>query len=142
MSDRESLARTWFERVWNRGESHAIDELFAADGLAHGLGDAGRPLHGPPEFHLFHDRMRSAFPDCHVTVQEIITDGDRLAARFLLTGTHTGPGLGVEPTGRRVAVTGMCFIHYRGNQIHEAWTEFDAAGLMAQVRGEGVAAKA
>lgn len=58
----KALVRRWFEEVWNKGRAEAIDEMFAADGVAHGLSDgAGNPLKGPADFKPFHETFRGAF---------------------------------------------------------------------------------
>src|SRR5438034_6608217 len=50
--------------VWNKGRTDAIHEMFAEDGIAHGLSDdAGSPLRGPAHFETFHAKFREAFPN-------------------------------------------------------------------------------
>ena len=132
-ADIKALTRRWFEEVWNKGRDQAIDELFAADGVAHGLGEAGQDLPGPAEFRKFYRQFRSGFPDVKVTVDQVIAEGDTTAVRFTARATHGGDGLGIKATGRPVTVTGMCMIRWRGGQIVEGWNEFDAAGLVRQI---------
>jgi hypothetical protein len=57
--DLKALTRRWFEEVWNKAREGAIDELLAADGIAHGLGEAGQDLRGPAEFRKFYRQFRS-----------------------------------------------------------------------------------
>jgi steroid delta-isomerase-like uncharacterized protein len=129
----KSLSRRWFEEVWNQGRTRVIDELLAADCIAHGLGEEGQPLRGPEHFRRFYDQFRSAFPDVRIHVQEVLAEGDRTAVRFAAQATHTGHGIGVAPTGRPVNVTGMCIMRWADGQIVEAWNEFDAAALLRQI---------
>ncbi|HAF13910.1 MAG TPA: hypothetical protein DHU55_16545 [Blastocatellia bacterium] len=75
------MLRRWFEEVWNKGRADAIDEMFAADGVAQGLsGDPSAPLRGPAGFKLLHDQFRGAFPDIEVVVEDTIAEGDKVAA--------------------------------------------------------------
>jgi predicted ester cyclase len=74
-----------------------------------------------------------AFPDLHMQMDEILVDGDRAAARFSGGGTHTGEGLGVAPTGRRVTFTGMSFTRWEGGKIREGWNNVDIAGILKQI---------
>jgi steroid delta-isomerase-like uncharacterized protein len=132
-ADNKALTRRWFEEVWNQSREQAIDELFAPDGVAHGLGEAGQDLPGPAEFRTFYRQFRSGFPDASVRVDQVIAEGDTTAVRFTARATHSGDGLGVKATGRPIIVTGMCMIRWRDGRIAEAWNEFDVAGLLRQI---------
>jgi steroid delta-isomerase-like uncharacterized protein len=132
-ADIKALSRRWFEEVWNKARDAAIDELLAPDGIAHGLGEAGQALPGPAEFRKFYRQFRSGFPDASVVVDQVIAEGDTTAVRFTARATHSGDGLGVKATGRRITVSGMCMIRWKDGQIAEGWNEFDVAGLLRQI---------
>jgi len=95
----KAVVRRWFEEVWNQGSESAIDELFAADGVAHGLGDSEQDVHGPAEFKPFAANLRGSLPDIHIRLDDILAEGDRVTVRITLVRIHTGHGLGVMPTG-------------------------------------------
>lgn len=131
---RETLAHEWFEQVWNQGNADAIDRLFAEDGIAHGLLDAkGNELRGPAGFKPFFLAFRTAFPDLEVEVQDTIVEGDKIAARCVVTGTHRGDTLGFSATGNRVHFTGIAILRMRDGKIAEAWNNFDFAAMNAQL---------
>jgi steroid delta-isomerase-like uncharacterized protein len=130
------VVKRWFDEVWNKGRMEAIDELFAADGIAHGLGEAGKDVRGAEGFKPFVQRIRSAFPDIHITVDDTISEGDKIAARFSATMTHTGDDLGFPATGKRVTVSGMSFTRIRNGQIVEGWNNWDIYGMMQQLEAE------
>lgn len=134
-SDSASLARRWFEEVWNRKNVGAISEMLAADGIVHGLGEDGRDLPGPEGFRLFHEKFVGAFPDIRITVNDVVAEGERCAVRFTCEGTHRGGQLGLPPTNRRVRFTAMAFMRVRNGQIVEGWNEIDGVGLMQQLTG-------
>src|SRR5688500_14508985 len=134
-NDSASLVRRWLEGVWNRKNVDTIDEMFAADGVMHGLGENGRALPGPQAFKPFHAKFIGAFPDIHITINDVITEGDRCAVRFTCEGTHRGGHLGVPPTNRRVVFTAMAFARFRNGQLVEGWNEIDGVGLMQQLTG-------
>jgi steroid delta-isomerase-like uncharacterized protein len=124
--ENKAVLRRWFEEVWNKGRAETIDELFAADGTAHGLADeTGESLRGPSNFRVFHGKFREAFPDIEVTVEDVIAEGDKVAARCSVRGRHQSDSLGFAATGRPVEFTGMTFARVRGGQIVEAWNNFD-----------------
>jgi steroid delta-isomerase-like uncharacterized protein len=129
----ERLIRRWFEEVWNKGRAEAIDEMIAPDCVAHGLGGPEGDLHGPEGFKTFHSRFMGAFPDIRITVDEVITDGDRCACRFTGRMTHQGDHLGVPATGRSVVLEGMAITYWRNGQIVEAWNTVDMLGMLQQI---------
>ena len=86
--DNKTLTHMWFDEVWNKGRADAIDELFAKDCVAHGLGDGG--VAGPEAFKVFHAQFCGAFPDININVEEVICEGDLTASRFSGTATHLG----------------------------------------------------
>jgi steroid delta-isomerase-like uncharacterized protein len=130
------VIRRWFDEVWNQGRMEAIDELFAADGIAYGLGEAGKDVHGAAGFKPFVHRIRNAFPDIHITVDDTINEGDKIAARFTATMTHTGDDLGFPATGKRVTVSGISFTRIAKGQIVQGWNNWDIYGMMQQLEAE------
>ena len=132
-ADNKTLTRRWFEEVWNKGREATIDELAAPDAVIHGLENQGDTLRGPDEFRRFYRLFRSGLPDVQLSIDQVIGEGDLTAIRLTARATHSGDGLGVKATGRRVTVTAICMMRWRNGQIIEAWNEFDAAGLMQQI---------
>ena len=131
--DNEALTRRWFEEVWNRGRAEAIDEMFAADGLAHGLSDDAEPLRGPAAFKGFHMKFREAFPDIVVTVEDTIAEGDKIAARCTVRGKHTGDTLGFAATQAPMEITGIAIVRIKDGKIVEAWNNFDFMTMYKQL---------
>ena len=133
-SGNAALVRRWFEEVWNKGRAEAIDEMFAEDGIAHGLADeTGAPLRGPAGFKPFFQRFREAFPDVEVSVDDAISEGDRVAARCTVRGRHRGDTLGFAATHQPVEFTGMTFARVRDGKIVEAWNNFDFMAMFQQL---------
>jgi steroid delta-isomerase-like uncharacterized protein len=128
-----ALARRWFEEVWNQGREETIDELFAVNGLGHGLGDTDVTLRGPAEFKPFVRNLRGALPDLHMTIEDLIAAGDKVTIRITVEGTHKGGHLGVAPTGRRVHIEGLVVIRIANGQIVEGWNSWDQLGLLRQI---------
>jgi predicted ester cyclase len=76
---------------------------------------------------------RSAFPDIRFETGEMISDGATVAHRWTFTGTHEGEMMGIEPTGKRVEVSGVEMNHVEDGRISASWTVSDAMGLMRQL---------
>lgn len=121
-----TLVHEWFEEVWNKRDSKTIDRLLDKDGVAHGIVDAnGKEPRGPAEFKKFHQSFLKAFPDIVVSVEDTISEGDKIAARCIVRGKHEGDGLGIAATGKRTEFSGMCIVRIRDGKIIEAWNNFD-----------------
>ena len=132
-ADNKQLTRRWFEEVWNQGRQATIDELTTPNAIIHGLENEGKDMAGPNDFRRFYNQFRSGLPDVRVTVDQVIGEGDVTAARLTARATHTGDGLGIKATGRRVTVSAIVWIRWKDGRIAEAWNEFDASGLMRQI---------
>lgn len=130
----ENLAYRWFEEVWNKQREDAIDEMFHEDGIAFGLDDAdGNPRRGPEGFKTLHRSFLSAFPDIKIAVEDTVCEGDKIAARCKVTGTHKGEGLGVSPTGSKVEFIGIGIVRIKDGKIAEAWNNFDFMTMYEQL---------
>jgi steroid delta-isomerase-like uncharacterized protein len=135
MSDENrALIHRWFEEVWNKGRAEAIDEMFAEDGIANGLADeSGEPLRGPSGFKPFFQRFREAFPNLEVIVEDTVAEGDKIAARCRVRGTHKGDSLGVAATNNEIEFTGICIVRIKDGKIAEAWNNFDFQSMSRQI---------
>jgi len=131
--ENKAVVRRWFEEVWNQGREATIDELFPAEGVAHGLGDSEADVHGPTEFKPFVANIRGSIPNTRIRVEDIFSEGDRVAVRIILEGTHTGHGLGVSPTGRNVSIQGIIILRMVDGHILEGWNSYDQLGLLRQI---------
>ena len=130
----KELINRWFEEVWNKGRTEAISEMFAENGVAHGLsGEAGTPLRGPANFEPFHAQFREAFPDIVVTVEDIVEEGDKIAARCSVRAKHTGHSLGVAASNAPVDFTGITIVRIKDGKIVEAWNNFDFMKMYRQI---------
>lgn len=130
MAEAEFIHR-WFQEVWNNRNEAAIEELFAADGIGYGLGPDN--IVGPEAFKIFHRAFVSAYPDLKVTVEDTVVEGDKIATRCSVTGSHTGEGIGLTPTNQPVEFTGMVIVRVVDGKIVEAWNEFDFMKMYTQV---------
>jgi steroid delta-isomerase-like uncharacterized protein len=128
--DNKDLVRRWFEEVWNKGRVGAIDEMLTEDCVVHGFGD---DLRGPEGFKPFHEAYRDAFPDVNITVDEVISEGDIVAARWSGRGTHRGHRLGFAATHKAATLSGMVFVRVRDGRIAEGWNTFDQFGMLQQL---------
>jgi steroid delta-isomerase-like uncharacterized protein len=134
MSNQKELIIRWFEEVWNKGRREAIDEMLPPDFVVH-EGDLNTK--GPEGFKIFFDRMRTAFSDIQVTPHEAVSDGAYAYLRWAVTMRHTGDGLGMPASGKRVRTTGMTLVRFQNGRFAEAWQNWDMLGVMEQIKGTG-----
>lgn len=81
----------------------------------------------------FYQMIHQAFDGPTLTFHDVFGDGDRLAVRFTMTGTHRGDFVGVPPTGRTVVVDGITVLHFRDGRCVERWSSVDMYGWLAQL---------
>ena len=129
------IVKRWFEEVWNQRKRGAITELFAANGVAHGVSDTGGDLHGPEAILPFYERLVAAFPDLRVEVDDCIEAGEMVAARYTATMSHGGEYLGLRASGKGATVTGLSMLRVANGQIVESWDSWDKLTLMHQIGG-------
>jgi steroid delta-isomerase-like uncharacterized protein len=119
-----ALAVRWFEEVWNKGREEAIDELATPDAQCFGFPQPDSVLNRE-EFKDYVREFRRTFTHTHITVEETVSEGYRVAVRWTGTMKHTGSGLGFAPTGRTVTIVGMTLMHMRDGLIAKGWNALD-----------------
>ena len=77
--------------------------------------------------------MWSAMSDRKVVIEDSVGEGDRVALRFLITGTHTGLFMGIPATGKAIHVTGSGIFRVVDGKATDNWVNFDALGLLQQL---------
>lgn len=128
------FTQRWFDEVWNNKNADAIDEMFAADGIGNGIyDDDGNAIVGPAGYRPFHQKLISAFPDLKVTVEDSVTEGDKIAVRCRVNATHCGEGIGVTPCNTPVEFTFMSIVRIENGKIAEAWNNVDFMEMYKQV---------
>lgn len=108
-----------------------INELVAPNWVYHGPG--GITAKGPAGFVDLDNIVHPAFPDQRMDVEEIIAEGDTVAWRYTFTCTHTGPLMGMAPTGRKVKFQGVIIDHYKGKKQVESFEFYDMLGFYQQL---------
>lgn len=118
------------DEVWNLGELGALDEMLAPDYLGH---STSRPDEDYAGFVAYIPALRAAFPDFHLTIDDLVAEGDRAVKQWTATGTQQGEFSGIPATGRAVSITGMTLYRFAGGKVAEAWDYPDTLGLLTQL---------
>jgi steroid delta-isomerase-like uncharacterized protein len=119
----EALVRKFFEEAWGKGNLAAVAEFMATDYVAHHL-PSGLPP-GAEGLKQLIAAYRRAFPDMKSNLNDIFGQGDRVAFRWSVSGTHLGDWFGVSATGDHVATTGITIFRIDGGKVVEGWTSID-----------------
>ena len=132
--DNKALVRRAIEEGWNQGNVALADEL-----------DDANFIHHDPDFPNFQTRedyqqwvteTRNAFPDLHLTIEDMIAEGDQVVARWTFRGTNTGDmatPMHIPATGRQVTVTGITISRLAGGKFIEDWHQADIMGFLQQL---------
>ncbi len=126
----EAIARRVIDEVWNNGNLKLIDELFTTDYVNN---DPVNPVRGREGTRDLVKKYRTAFPDLRLHIDDLFSAGDRVVIRWHSTGTHRGQLEGLAPTGRQGGSPGITIFRLAGDQVREAFVNWDALGLMQQL---------
>jgi steroid delta-isomerase-like uncharacterized protein len=130
--ENKTLARRFYEEVWNLGNSEFAYEVFAEEYVRHDLRPS-QALPGPAGQKKIADDFRSAFPDLEVTVDLIVGEEDFVVGRWTASGTHRGPWGALEPTGRRATFSAVNIFRFENGKVAEIWNHRDDLGLAQQL---------
>jgi steroid delta-isomerase-like uncharacterized protein len=133
MAENGALIHKWFEEVWNQGREETINEMCAPNAIGYGQAQHGATINGPEHFKQFWRTFRAAFSNIHVDIYDTIEQDDRAVIRWTMVTVHSGPFLGIAPTGKQVSVDGISIQRFSGGKIIEAWDKWDQLSLLVQL---------
>lgn len=126
----KSIIRRYIEEIWSNGNLEAADEIVDEAFLFHG---PIRELEGREALKQFVAGIHTAIPDIHFTIEDSVAEGDRVAFRWTMTGTHTGELMGIAATGKRFTVSGTTIARLSGGKMAEVWLYWDRLSLLQQL---------
>jgi steroid delta-isomerase-like uncharacterized protein len=143
IEENKALFRRYVEEVGNKGNLDLADEIFDSY-LAH-QPDGSVLERGPEDVKRFMGEFRSAFPDFHTTIEDMVAEGDKVVTRWRARGTHQGEFRGIAPTGNEMEITGIGIFRFSEGKVVESWDNFDQLGMMQQLgvipkQGQGTTA--
>jgi len=131
-AENKAIFRRTYEEMFHQGNLAVADELIAPDCINHEV-PPGMNNRGPESIRQVVMMLRTAFPDLHFTIEELVAEGDTVAARVTLSGTHLGPFMGMAPTGRSVRQAQVHFVRFRDGKGIEHRAVRDDLGMMQQL---------
>jgi steroid delta-isomerase-like uncharacterized protein len=121
-----------FAQVWTAGCLHIVDELAAPD-IVVSYPIPPEPMRGPEQFKAFLNGLFAGLPDATVTVDEMLAEGDKVACRWTMHGTHNGVLFDIPPTGRSVQISGFTFYRIVNGKVVEETGMGNTFSLMQQL---------
>jgi steroid delta-isomerase-like uncharacterized protein len=127
MSQVEEVLTGIYEAI-NTGNLALLEKFVAPDYAEHSEG-----FRGVEPFQQQVGAFRAAFPDLHVSIDDLLTDGDRFASRTTVTGTHTGDLMGLPATGKHISVEAVDIGRIENGQAKERWGGLNMYSLLTQL---------
>jgi steroid delta-isomerase-like uncharacterized protein len=130
-ADRNLAALRQIYEAFDSGDAALLDPVIAEDCVDHDPAPDQPP--GREGLRAFIGAMHAGFPDFRLSAEEMFAAGDRVVARFLIRGTHTGTFMGMPPSGRPIEVKGIDIVRFEGGVAVEHWGMFDTLTMLQQV---------
>ena len=131
LEDHKTLVRRFYDELWNNWNYGIIGEILTPDVGFHG--SLGVQKNGHQGFIDYAEIVRAAFPDFTNTIEELIAEGDKVAACLTYRGTHMGEIFDIEGTGRSIRYIGTAIFVFRDALISNAWVLGDRLELLRQL---------
>jgi len=126
-----ALIGRFYNDMWNGWSAATAREILTED--IDFRGSIGQHVCGHDGFLGYMETIRTAFPDFHNRIDDIVVEGERVVARLNYSGTHQGPLLGHPASGKQIEYAGVAMFTLRGEQICKVWVLGDLWSLMRQV---------
>lgn len=121
------------EEVWNQRLEASIHELLDPSAVGH---MEGGDVRGIDEFKSVRAGFLDAFPDMKLTIEDILAEKEQAVVRWSIQGTHSGWGLGLEPTNRTYTFRGMSWLRITDGIIREGWDSWNLGALLQSLEAK------
>ena len=132
VDENKKLVSIIADEIWNQGKLNVCDEIMSVDAKYHGphmpTGNGTRE-----DWKQAIAMYRNAFPDSHVTYEELIANNDIVVGRWSATATNTGKLAGIPSTGKPISLSGITIYKFKGYKISEVWEQLDMLGMWTQL---------
>ncbi|MCO5996014.1 ester cyclase [Actinoallomurus rhizosphaericola] len=129
MTSKAEIVHRFYEDMLNQQRPELAEELITPDMTTH---DPDAPR-GPAAVRRVDEFMRAGFSDLHYQIEDVISEGNKAAVRWTMTGTHDGDFFGNPPTGRKIEISGNVIFGFEGDRVGEIWAVVDVNRLQRQI---------
>jgi|tagenome__1003787_1003787.scaffolds.fasta_scaffold20989078_8 steroid delta-isomerase-like uncharacterized protein len=130
--ENKTVARRLYEEVWNERKLAVVDKLLSPSHALQEPNASGSQI-GPQAYKATVTRFLTGLPDLKFTIQDLISEGDKLVVSWVLSGTHQGEFYGIAPTNKKVSVEGITIHQIAKGKILESFASWDRLGMMRQL---------
>jgi len=123
--------QTKFGEAVNTGNLEVMNDLVASDAIEND--PAPGQAKGPQGYIDFFTKLRAAFPDLKLEVEQLVADDDNIAFAYTMTGTHKGDFNGIPATGKSVKARGLQISRFEDGKMVERWGSSDELGILKQI---------
>jgi predicted ester cyclase len=134
-SDLEQRIRRLIDGVWNGEDPSVADDLVAEDYTLPEEDELPGDFTGPNLYRGLAESTREAFEDLSFEIEDVLVDGDRVAVRWTMRGTHAGPLFGVAPSDEGVEASGIEVDRFEDGKLVASWIQTDEKGILEQIGG-------
>lgn len=131
VEENKASARRFYELVFNQQNLNAIDDYLTPDIVDYSL-PPGAPG-GIEGVRQTIGMFLTGFPDLHLTLEDFIAEGDKVAVRWTMRGTHQGVFVGIPPTGKQFTLPGVSVLRLIDSKVAESWVNFDQLSMLQQL---------
>lgn len=131
-AENKAIARRFVQEGFNTGNLAAVGEYIGPNFVNHDPGTPPLPS-GPEGYKQLVTMYRTAYPDLHLSVEDLLAEGDKVVVRWTARGTNTGELMGISPTGKQITVTGISIFAITGGKVVEQRTTWDTLGMLQQL---------
>lgn len=130
----KAVVRRVFEEVFKQGDLEVVDELVATNFVSHNTNPLpNQPLRGPEAVRWYARLVHGGFPDYQVVLDDMLSEGNEVAVRFTVTGTHTGQFGYLAPTGKKIHILGIDLLGVEDGKLVSLWGGWNIAEMMVQL---------
>ena len=120
-----------FAEAVNTGNFDLFKEAVSTENIEHD--PAPGQVAGPEGYRMLFTGMRSAFPDMNVALETLVADEGSIAFAYTMSGTQSGPLMGVAPTGKKIKIRGLQISKFKDGKMVERWGSSDELGMLQQL---------
>jgi predicted ester cyclase len=123
----------FIQEVWNEQNNEALTRYLHPELVQYGLVENEPEGLNFDQYASLRKNFLAAFPDAKFSIEHLMVEGNRIAVRYKIAGTHTGNGFGWTPSNRKIRLTAMAIAVWKGDRMIEVWNNFDHLAMMRQI---------
>jgi len=132
--DNKVIVRALYEEIWNKRKIELMDVLVSPSHALHGPSPqlSGSSI-GPEAYKRQIQLFTAGYPDLRFTIEDMISEKEKVATYWTMSGTHRGEFMGIPATNKRISVDGITIHHIANGKIMDSYFSWDMWGMMQQL---------